>query len=138
MALARRGRAHQAAMARRPALRIEDLFEFPPRGPSPPATAQPRQWKKVSWRSTLPPSTESATRSSFLPGRAAFRALDSRCFSRDVPGMSPSPGAKFRAALAAEKPLQIAGAINAYAALLAQRAGFRALYLSGAGVANHS
>jgi methylisocitrate lyase len=52
--------------------------------------------------------------------------------------MSPSPGASFRAALAAERPLQIAGAINAYAALLAQRAGFRALYLSGAGVANHS
>src|SRR3954463_3331427 len=49
-----------------------------------------------------------------------------------------SPGQKFRAAVAAEKPLQIAGAINAYAALLAQRAGFRALYLSGAGVANHS
>ena len=54
--------------------------------------------------------------------------------------VSPSltPGQKFRAALAAEKPLQIAGAINAYSALLAQRAGFRALYLSGAGVANHS
>jgi methylisocitrate lyase len=50
----------------------------------------------------------------------------------------PSPGARFRAALAAERPLQIAGAINAYAALLAQRAGFRALYLSGAGVANAS
>ena len=50
----------------------------------------------------------------------------------------PTPGTKFRAALAAEKPLQITGAINAYAALLAQRAGFRALYLSGAGVANHS
>jgi methylisocitrate lyase len=49
-----------------------------------------------------------------------------------------SPGTQFRAALAAEQPLQIAGAINAYAALLAQRAGFRALYLSGAGVANHS
>ena len=49
-----------------------------------------------------------------------------------------SPGARFRAALAAERPLQIAGTINAYAALLAQRAGFRALYLSGAGVANHS
>jgi methylisocitrate lyase len=47
-------------------------------------------------------------------------------------------GQKFRAALAAEQPLQIAGAINAYAALLAERAGFRALYLSGAGVANHS
>jgi len=51
---------------------------------------------------------------------------------------SPSPGAAFRAALAAERPLQIAGAVNAYAALLAQRAGFRALYLSGAGVANAS
>ena len=49
-----------------------------------------------------------------------------------------TPGSLFRAALAAERPLQIAGAINAYAALLAQRAGFRALYLSGAGVANHS
>ncbi len=50
--------------------------------------------------------------------------------------MSSSPGASFRAAVAAERPLQVAGAINAYAALLAQRAGFRALYLSGAGVAN--
>jgi methylisocitrate lyase len=49
-----------------------------------------------------------------------------------------TPGSQFRQALAAEIPLQIAGAINAYAALLAQRAGFRALYLSGAGVANHS
>ena len=52
--------------------------------------------------------------------------------------MSTSPGSRFRAALATERPLQIAGAINTYAALLAQRAGFRALYLSGAGVANHS
>ena len=49
-----------------------------------------------------------------------------------------TPGAQFRAALAAEKPLQIAGAINAYAALLALWARFLALYLSGAGVANHS
>ncbi|MSU46571.1 MAG: methylisocitrate lyase [Lacunisphaera sp.] len=49
-----------------------------------------------------------------------------------------SAGSKFRKALQTEKPLQIAGAINAYAALLAQRAGFRALYVSGAGVANHS
>jgi methylisocitrate lyase len=49
-----------------------------------------------------------------------------------------NPGSKFRAALAMESPLQIAGAINAYGALLAARAGFRALYLSGAGVANHS
>lgn len=52
--------------------------------------------------------------------------------------MKTSPGAAFRSALAAEQPLQIAGVINAYAALLAQRAGFRALYLSGAGVANAS
>lgn len=49
-----------------------------------------------------------------------------------------TPGARFRAALAAERPLQIAGTINAYAALLAQQAGFRALYVSGAGVANAS
>ncbi len=52
--------------------------------------------------------------------------------------MAASRGARFREALAAEKPLQVVGAINAYAALLAERAGFRALYLSGAGVANHS
>ncbi|MEM9388090.1 MAG: methylisocitrate lyase [Pseudomonadota bacterium] len=49
-----------------------------------------------------------------------------------------SPGARFRAALAAERPLQIVGAINAYCALLAERAGYRAIYLSGAGVANAS
>ena len=46
-----------------------------------------------------------------------------------------SPGAAFRAALRAESPLQIIGAINANHALLAQRAGFRAIYLSGGGVA---
>ena len=50
----------------------------------------------------------------------------------------PSPGSRFRSAVSTERPLQVAGAINAYAALLAERAGFRALYLSGAGVANHS
>jgi methylisocitrate lyase len=49
-----------------------------------------------------------------------------------------TPGARFRATLAAECPLQIAGTINAYCALLARRAGFRAIYLSGAGVANAS
>lgn len=49
-----------------------------------------------------------------------------------------SAGALFHAALAAERPLQIAGTINAYAALLAERAGFKAIYLSGAGVANAS
>ena len=44
-------------------------------------------------------------------------------------------GQRFRAALAAEKPLQIIGAINANHALLAKRAGFNAIYLSGGGVA---
>lgn len=46
-----------------------------------------------------------------------------------------SPGARFRAALAEEKPLQIVGTICANHALLAKRAGFRAIYLSGGGVA---
>lgn len=49
-----------------------------------------------------------------------------------------SAGARLRAAIEAERPLQIAGAVNAYAAMLARRSGFRALYLSGAGVANYS
>ena len=49
-----------------------------------------------------------------------------------------SAGARLRSAVEAERPLQIVGTVNAYAALLAQRAGFRAIYLSGAGVANHS
>jgi methylisocitrate lyase len=46
-----------------------------------------------------------------------------------------SAGSRFRAALAAEKPLQVIGAINANHALLAKRAGYRAIYLSGGGVA---
>ena len=46
-----------------------------------------------------------------------------------------SAGAAFRKALAEEKPLQIIGAINANHALLAKRAGFKAIYLSGGGVA---
>ena len=49
-----------------------------------------------------------------------------------------SAGARLSAALEAERPLQIAGTINAYSALLAERAGFKAIYLSGAGVANAS
>lgn len=51
---------------------------------------------------------------------------------------STSPGSRLRRAVGAERPLQIVGVINAYAALLADRSGFRALYLSGAGVANAS
>ena len=46
-----------------------------------------------------------------------------------------SPGARFRAALAAEKPLQVPGAICAYHAILAEKSGYRAIYLSGGGVA---
>jgi methylisocitrate lyase len=47
-------------------------------------------------------------------------------------------GSRFRAATESERPLQIAGTINAYCALLAEKAGFKAIYLSGAGVANAS
>ncbi len=47
-----------------------------------------------------------------------------------------SAGADLRAALESERPLQVVGTVNAYCALLAQRSGFRAIYLSGAGVAN--
>ncbi len=49
-----------------------------------------------------------------------------------------SAGRDLRAALSTEQPLQIVGAINAYTALLAERVGYKALYLSGAGVANAS
>ncbi|MEO1581012.1 MAG: methylisocitrate lyase [Pseudomonadota bacterium] len=49
-----------------------------------------------------------------------------------------SAGARFRAALEAEQPLQVVGTINAYAAMMATATGFRAIYLSGAGVANAS
>lgn len=52
--------------------------------------------------------------------------------------MKATAGARFRAAVAQERPLQVVGTINAYSALLAERAGFRAIYLSGAGVANAS
>jgi len=46
-----------------------------------------------------------------------------------------TPGAKFRKALQAEKPLQVVGAINAYHAILARASGYRAIYISGGGVA---
>jgi methylisocitrate lyase len=52
--------------------------------------------------------------------------------------MTVQAGARLRTAVEQERPLQVVGAINAYSALLAQRAGFRAIYLSGAGVANAS
>jgi len=49
-----------------------------------------------------------------------------------------SAGRRLRDALAIERPLQVVGAINAYAAMLAERVGYRSIYLSGAGVANAS
>ncbi len=49
-----------------------------------------------------------------------------------------TPGQKFRAALEANKPLQIVGTINAYSAMMAERIGHQAIYLSGGGVANAS
>ena len=54
------------------------------------------------------------------------------------PAATRSPGAQLRAALQQEHPLQMVGAINAYAARMAQASGFRALYLSGGGVAANS
>ena len=49
-----------------------------------------------------------------------------------------SPGARLRTAVRVERPLQVVGVIHAYAAILAEQSGFKALYLSGAGVANAS
>jgi methylisocitrate lyase len=51
---------------------------------------------------------------------------------------SMSAGARFRSAIQQESPLQVMGAITAYAGLMAQRVGYRALYLSGGGVAANS
>ncbi len=53
-------------------------------------------------------------------------------------GAPASSGARFRAALAAESPLQVVGTITAYAGLMAKRVGYKALYLSGGGVAANS
>jgi methylisocitrate lyase len=52
--------------------------------------------------------------------------------------VNASPGARFRAAVAAERPLQVVGAINAFTARMADACGFKALYLSGGGVAANS
>jgi methylisocitrate lyase len=52
--------------------------------------------------------------------------------------MANSAGKRFREALSVEKPLQIVGTINAYSSILADHVGFKAIYLSGAGVANAS
>jgi methylisocitrate lyase len=77
--------------------------------------------------------------------RTGFREMNvTNCYDASIGrGMragreSDTAGARFRAALAEEKPLQVAGAINAYTARMAAATGFRALYLSGGGVAANS
>ena len=52
--------------------------------------------------------------------------------------MNDSAGKRLREAIETERPLQVVGTINAYCALLGEQAGFKAIYLSGAGVANAS
>jgi methylisocitrate lyase len=62
-----------------------------------------------------------------------------KAFKEKLMSKSPSSaGAKFRAAVAAESPLQVVGAITAYAARMAERVGFKAIYVSGGGVAANS
>lgn len=61
--------------------------------------------------------------------------MDKKFFRVRSSDAATSAGARFRKALRNEHPLQIVGVINAYAAILADKAGFRALYLSGSGVA---
>src|SRR5436190_10778524 len=68
-----------------------------------------------------------------MPSRVNKTSARKRTASR-----ASSAGARLRAALKAERPLQIVGVINAFAAILAEDTGFKALYLSGAGVANAS
>lgn len=53
-------------------------------------------------------------------------------------GQKQAAGDRFRAAVSAEQPLQLVGTVNAYTALMAQRVGYRAIYLSGGGVAANS
>src|SRR5947199_10866235 len=77
----------------------------------------------------LPPSSlDSSGSALMLSGAMSLSGLKRR----------GSPGKRLRTALRAERPLQVVGVINAYAAILAEKTGFKALYLSGGGVANAS
>src|SRR5688572_10589768 len=64
--------------------------------------------------------------------------METRMTDTNYAGAPASQGARFRAAIAAESPLQVMGAITAYAGLMARRTGYKALYLSGGGVAANS
>ena len=63
------------------------------------------------------------------PGKSANK------YSRIKMTEAQTPGSKLRAAVAANNPLQVVGAVNAYNAIMAQKSGHQALYLSGGGVA---
>src|SRR5271170_521848 len=74
----------------------------------------------------------------FRRGARNHGGADSGGGARMTSLINASPGARFRAAVAAERPLQVVGAINAFTARMAAACGFRALYLSGGGVAANS
>ena len=69
------------------------------------------------------------------PTKHLLECLPSRQNTKEEKRHMMTPGQRFKAAVAAEKPLQVVGAINAYAARLADHSGYKALYLSGGGVA---
>src|SRR5947207_11696407 len=73
-----------------------------------------------------------------LTNKASLQTIPATQKEPDMNGNNFNPGQQFRDALKKEKPLQIAGTINAMTAILAKNAGFQAIYLSGAGVANAS
>src|SRR5690606_1807566 len=105
------------------------------------ATRSSRAWRSMgsaasAWTRPWPSSRKSAPASPTCCDRPAKAATGPPSHLR-VHAMTAtaSAGARFRAALAAESPLQVVGAINANHALLARRAGYRAIYLSGGGVA---
>lgn len=87
----------------------------------------------------MPPITAPACAALRVPGRSCGRKLLAWLFvireTQVTTKQTMTAGEKLRAAVAAEQPLQVVGAINAYHALMAERVGYRALYLSGGGVA---
>ncbi len=100
----------------------------------------------VSWAWLRPGSENSRSFHcvAFLCVQQRVRKVRTEIGFRHKTGRSPrmtsriSAGRQMRAALASERPLQVVGAINAYSAMLAERVGYKAIYLSGAGVANAS
>jgi methylisocitrate lyase len=73
-----------------------------------------------------------------MAGRARWRAGKMAVHTGEAMSPHTSAGARFRAAIQEESPLQVMGAITAYAGLMAKRVGYKALYLSGGGVAANS